>query len=78
MVFLELALDADQAFAGGVDGEFAEVGDDPLAAQLFCHGGGGAGAAEEVSDQVAFVAGCLDNAFYQGLWFLGGIAKALR
>ena len=56
MVFLELALDADQAFAGGVDGEFAEVGDDPLAAQLFCHGGGGAGAAEEVGERKIYTA----------------------
>ena len=51
---LECALDADHAFAGGVDGELAEVGDNPLAAELFGDGGGGAGAAEEIGDEVAF------------------------
>jgi hypothetical protein len=39
-----------------VDCEFSQIGGDPLATQLFRYGGGGSGAAEEVSDEVAFVA----------------------
>jgi hypothetical protein len=39
-----------------VDGELAEVGADPLATELFGDGAGGAAAAEEVGDEVAFVA----------------------
>jgi hypothetical protein len=57
---LELALHADQALAGGVNGELAEIGGDPLAAQFFCYSSGGAGAAEEVGDEVAFVGGSTD------------------
>jgi len=41
---LELPLYADQALVGGVNGELAEVRGNSLAAQLFGHGGGGAGA----------------------------------
>ncbi|MBT9177525.1 MAG: hypothetical protein DDT20_01859 [Firmicutes bacterium] len=51
----QLPLHADHALAGGVNGELAQVGYYPLAAQLFGHGGGGAGAAEEVGDEIAFV-----------------------
>jgi hypothetical protein len=51
-----LAWHADQALAGGVDCEFSQIGGDPLAAEFFSDCGGGAGAAEEVSDEVAFVA----------------------
>ncbi len=72
---LELALHADQAFAGGVDGEFAEIGGDPFAAQFFRHRRRGAGAAEEVGDEVAFVGRGLDDAFDECFWFLGGIVS---
>ena len=68
----QLPLDADQTLAGGVDGELAQVADDPFAAQLLGHSGGGAGAAEKVGDQVAFVGGGLDDAFKQGFGFLVG------
>ncbi len=72
---LQLALHADHALAGGVDGELAQVGDDPLAAQLLRHRGGGAGAAEEVGDEIAFVGGGFDDAFEQGFGFLGWVAN---
>ena len=52
---LELPLHADQPLARGVDGELAQVADDPLAPQLLRHRRRRAGAAEEVGDQVAFV-----------------------
>jgi len=71
------ALHADHALARGVDGEFAEIGGDPLAAQLFCDGCGCAGAAEEVGYEVAFVAGRFDNAFEQGFGLLRGIMPRL-
>jgi hypothetical protein len=35
---LAFALHADKPFARGVDGELAEIADDPLAAQLLGHG----------------------------------------
>ena len=73
---LQLPLHADQPLAGGVDGELAQVGDDPLAAQFFGHGGRGAGAAEEVGDEVAFVGGGFDDAFEQGFGFLGGVVES--
>ena len=47
---LQLTLDLDEPLARGVDAELAEVGGDPLAAQLFGHGGGCATAAEKVCD----------------------------
>ena len=72
-VGLELALHADHAFARGVDGEFAQVGADPLAAQLFRDRRGRAGAAEEVGDEVAFVGGGFDDAFDEFLRFLSRI-----
>ena len=52
---LELTLDSNHPFAGGVDGELAEVCTNPFAPQFFGNGGGGAGAAEEISDEVTFV-----------------------
>ena len=73
---LELPLHADQPLAGGVDGELAQVADDPLAAQLLRHGRRGAGAAEEVGDQVAFVGRGFDDAFEQGFGFLGGVVQS--
>ncbi len=73
-VFLELALYPDQPLAGGVDGELAEIGGDPLAAQFFGHGGGSAGAAEEIGDQIAFVGRGLDDTFKECFGFLGGVA----
>jgi hypothetical protein len=67
------ALYANQALAGGVDGEFAEVGGDPLAAKFFRRGGRGAGATEEVGDKVPFFTACPDYAFEEGLGLLGCI-----
>ena len=64
---LQLALHADQPLARGVDGELAEVGGDPFAAEFFGHGRGRAGAAEEVGDKIAFVAAGSDDAFEQAL-----------
>ena len=53
---LLLALHADEPLARRVDAELAEVGGDPFAPELFGDGGGGAGAAEEVGHQIAFIA----------------------
>ena len=60
---LQLALHLDQPLARGVDGELAEVGADPLAPELLRHRRRGAGAAEEVGDEIAFVAAGFDDAF---------------
>ena len=49
-------LDADQPLAGSMDGELAEIGGDPFAAELFGDGGCRTGAGKEVGDQIAFVA----------------------
>ena len=51
---LSTPLHADQPFARGVDGEFAEIADDPLAAQLLRYGRRGAGAAEKIGDRSPF------------------------
>ena len=48
---LQLPLHADQPLARGVDGELAQVGDDPLAPQLLRHCRRRAGAAEEIGDK---------------------------
>ena len=58
-----------------MNGELAQVGGDPFAAQLFGHGGGSTGAAEEVGDQVAFVGRSSDDAFKESFRFLSGIAR---
>ena len=62
-------LHLDQALAGGVNGELAEVGDDPLAVELFGYRGGGAGTAEEVGDDVVFVGAGFYDAFEEGFGF---------
>lgn len=72
--FLAFALHADEPFAGGVDGELAEIRDDPLPAQLLRHRRRGAGTAEEVGDDVVFVGGGFDDTFEQGFGLLGSIA----
>ena len=46
----ELTLHADHALARGVDGELAQVADDPLTPQLFGYRRCGAGTAEEVGN----------------------------
>ena len=51
----QLTLDADDSFTRGVDGELAEVRGYPLAPKFFGNGGSGAGATEEVGDEIAFV-----------------------
>ena len=73
----QFTLHLDQALARGVDGELAEVGADPLAAEFLGDGGGGAAAAEEVGDEVALVAAGLDDSFKQCFGFLGGIVLSL-
>src|SRR3989338_4805510 len=45
---LQLALYLDEPFARGVDAKFAEVGGDPLAPELFRHGGSRTTAAKKV------------------------------
>jgi hypothetical protein len=70
-------LDPEQPLAGGVDGEPPEVAGDPPAVELLGHGRGGAGPAEAVEDQVAFVRRGLDDALEEGFGFLGGVIEAL-
>ena len=71
------ALDAEQALARGVDGEAAEVGGDPAAAELLGDGGRRAAAAEAVEDEVALVGGGVDDAFEEGFGFLCRVANSL-
>lgn len=52
---LPLALDADEALAGGVDGELAKVRRDPLATQTLRSLRSGTGTAEEVRDDVTLI-----------------------
>jgi hypothetical protein len=54
--------DAEEPLACRVDGESAEVACDPAAVELLGDGGGGAGAAEAVEDEVAFLRGSVDYA----------------
>ena len=75
---LPLALDLNEPLARGVNGELAEIGDDPLAAQLLGHGGRRAAAAEEIGDEVTLVAAGTDNSLEQGLWLLGRISPPIR
>ncbi len=55
LFFAQIGIDPDRPLAGGMNGELAQVAGNPLAPQLLGHGGGGAGTAEEVGDEVAFV-----------------------
>jgi hypothetical protein len=50
-----------QSLARGMNGEFAQVTDDPLALQLFRYGGYSAGTAEKVGHKVAFSAARLND-----------------
>ena len=70
--------DSEQAFARGVDGEASKIAGNPTAVELFGDGGGGAGTAEAVEDDVAFVGGNLDDAVQKGLGFLGRVIQELR
>ena len=72
---LQLPLDADQPLAGGVNTELAQVTDDPLTPQFLRYRRRGAGAAEEIGDQVAFVGRCFDDPLKEGFGLLGGIVK---
>ncbi|MBA7716086.1 hypothetical protein ES703_125149 [subsurface metagenome] len=56
-----------------MNSKLTQVSDDPFASQLFRHGGGGTGAAEEIGHEVAFVGGSFDDAFKQSFRFLGRI-----
>ncbi len=70
---LQFALHADHALARRVDGELAEIGDDPLAAELLGDGGRGARTDEEVGDEIAFVGRCFDDTFEKGFGLLSWI-----
>ncbi len=58
-----------------MDAELAEIAGDPLAPELFGHGGGGARAAEEIGDEVAFVGAEFDDAFEESCRLLGCVAS---
>ena len=73
--FFELPLHADQALARGVDGEAPEIAADPFAPELFRHRQRGAGAAEEVGDEIAGVGGSGEDAFEEAFGFLSGVAR---
>ena len=61
-----------------MDGEASEVAGNPAAVELFGDGGGGAGTAEAVEDEVAFVGGRVHDAFEKSFWFLCGIVQRIR
>ena len=69
------AFDVEQALAGGVDGEAAEVAGDPAAAELLGDRRRRAGAAEAVEDEVVVVGGGVDDAVEEGFGFLGVVAR---
>jgi hypothetical protein len=69
--------DAEQALAGGVDGEASEIAGDPAAVELFGDGSGGAGAAEAVEHEGTFVAAQFHDAYQKRLRFLGPVPKEL-
>src|SRR5205807_8800596 len=69
--------DAEQALAGGVDSEASQVAGNPAAVELFGHGGGGAGAAEAVEHEVAFVGGSPDDTIKKALGLLCGESEIL-
>ena len=60
---VQLALDLDQALAGGVDGVAAQVHPDPAPAQLLRHRQRRPGAAEEVGDYTILFRRCIYNPF---------------
>ena len=66
---LRFPLHLDQPLAGGVDAELAQVRGNPLAPQLLRHRRRGAGTAEEIGDEIAFVRAGVDNAFEKGFRF---------
>ena len=61
-----------------MDGVTPEVAGNPATAELLRHARRGAGAAEEVGDQVALVAAGLDDAFEEGFRLLGIISQEFR
>jgi hypothetical protein len=71
----QLALYTDHALARGVDGELAQVGHDPFAAQSFCDICRGARPTEEISDQVSWPGGTCDDSFDQFIWFLSVVSS---
>ena len=73
---VKLALEFDQAFAGRMNRKAPEVRHDPASPQTFCHRARRAAAAEEIRDEVAFVAAGADDAFEDGFGFLGGVVCA--
>ena len=67
---------AEQALAGGVDGEAAQVAGDPAAAELLGDGRVVPLPTEAIEDQVAFVGGGFDDAFEQGFGLLSRVVDA--
>ena len=61
-----------------MDAELAEIAGDPLAPELFGDGGGGAGAAEEIGDEIAFVRAGFDDALEKGFGLLGGVFQVFQ
>ena len=64
-----------EALLDEADGEVGDVDPDPAAIEALGYLNGGAAAAEGIEDYVAFVGAGLDNAFEEGLGFLGGVAE---
>jgi len=59
--FLEFPLHLDQTLTGGVDGELAEIGADPLATELLRYSRCCTRAGKEIGHEVTFIATRADN-----------------
>jgi hypothetical protein len=75
---LQIPLHLDQPLAGGVDAELAEIAGDPLAPELFSHGGGGAGTAEEIGDNVSGITARFNYANQKIFRFLRWVIGSFR
>ena|SRR5436309_14508471 len=75
--FVELALELNQALAASVNREPAEIAHDPAPPEPFRYRASRPAAAEEVGDEIAFVAAGFDDAFENGFGFLSGVAEIL-
>lgn len=76
--FLELALDADEALACGVDRELAEVRAYPLPTKFLGDRSRCAGATEEVCHQIPFVAARPEDPVNQRFGFLSRVLEPLK
>jgi len=68
--------DGLEAFAGGLEGTFVNVGPDPAATEFLGYGAGGAGAEKAVKHHVAGVGRSADYAFKERFWFLRRIVES--